>query len=145
AGGRSPSRSRTFRLLRSRARKKRRQALQCYRAGALRSAGVWHMCASGKVRREVLGCDLRRWHPGCGFRDLRAEAMASGDVCCEIARLTPGQKHPVDLATETLWRDRSARKSGDRLGGCVRLLGGQAAVLYCEVGGVASGVDAVDP
>jgi hypothetical protein len=60
----------------------------------------------------------------------------------EVAGLAPGQKHPVDLAVEPLRCDRGAGEGGDRLGGCVGLLSGEATVFYWEVGGVAGGVDA---
>ena len=55
------------------------------------------------------------------------------------------EEHPVDHRVERLRFDRRAGERGDRLGGRVRLLGGDAALLDREVGRVAGREDALEP
>ena len=50
----------------------------------------------------------------------------------------------MDFAAERLWRELGAGEGSNRLGRCVRLLGGETAMFDCEVGGVTGSVDTVD-
>ncbi len=71
--------------------------------------------------------------------------MSAGDVRAQVARATAGEQHSVHDRVKRLRLDRAGqRERGDRFGGRVGLLGGDAAVLEREVGGVAGGVHALD-
>ena len=56
--------------------------------------------------------------------------MTAGDVRAEVERLAAGQQHPVNHGMERrrLWCD--SRERGDRLGGDLGLLRGDATVFF---------------
>ena len=62
----------------------------------------------------------------------------------QVARLATGQEQPAQYGPERLRPHVGADGLGNRLGGSVGELGGDAALLDREVGDVAGGVDVVE-
>ena len=96
---------------------------------------------SGEEGREVAPNDLRRRPPKGIGAGRRGVAGAAGDVVPEVARLPPGQEQPSEHRPERLRRQIRAGVCRDHLGGGVRLLGSDAALLDREAGDVAGGED----
>ena len=92
-------------------------------------------------RREVAPDDLRRRPPERLGADQGGIACTAADLMPEVARLSSRQEQPAQHRPERLRCDARAGNFSNHLGGRVRLLGSDPALLDGEAGDIARGKD----
>ena len=102
------------------------------------------LVALGEIRRKPAPGDLARRPPQRVPGEL-ALAAAAGRIAAQPPGAGAGEQHAAQDRMERLRLDGGAGAGGDRLGGGVRLLGGDPALLDREVGDVAGRPDVARP